>query len=154
MAKKGDKTSVPTSEAGALKHNPFAALAVPRAALPEQPVVSTPAVTAASTRPATPKSRGRLVLRRETKHRGGKPVIIVRGFLQLKDFDAAAMELLAKELKQKLGCGGTVEGRLQVHEHDGHRDAEEPQIVLQGDQPKKVAELLRARGFRVDGVTS
>ncbi|MDB4987172.1 MAG: yciH [Myxococcaceae bacterium] len=89
------------------------------------------------------KSRGRLVLRRETKHRGGKPVVIVRGFAALREFDAAATELLAKELKQKLGCGGTVE-----------RDGNEPQIVLQGDQPAKVAELLRARGFRVDGVTS
>jgi translation initiation factor 1 (eIF-1/SUI1) len=28
------------------------------------------------------------------------------------------------------------------------------EIVVQGDQPARVAELLRARGFRVDGVTS
>lgn len=90
------------------------------------------------------KSRGRLVLRRETKHRGGKAVVIVRGFAQLAEFgDETKVAELAKELKQKLGCGGTVENG------DG-----ETEIVLQGDRAAKVAELLRAHGFRVDGVTS
>jgi translation initiation factor 1 (eIF-1/SUI1) len=90
------------------------------------------------------KSRGRLVLRRETKHRGGKAVIIVRGFAQLAEFgDETRVAELAKELKQKLGCGGTVE----------HGDGE-TEIVLQGDRAAKVAELLRGHGFRVDGVTS
>jgi translation initiation factor 1 len=129
------KPKVEGSEpAAALKHNPFAALALDRAALPvaEPPAAAPPAPTAA-------KSRGRLVLRRETKHRGGKAVIIVRGLAGLAD---AEVESLAKQLKQKLGCGGTVE-----------RDEGEPELVLQGDQPAKVAEWLRAQGFRVDGVT-
>ncbi|MDB4976678.1 MAG: translation initiation factor SUI1-related protein [Myxococcaceae bacterium] len=142
MAKKGPREPTPTSGASALKHNPFAALAEKREALPEQPLPSPPPEPARAAEPAA-KSRGRLVLRRETKHRGGKPVVIVRGFSQLREFDEAATELLAKELKQKLGCGGTVE-------HDGA----EHQIVLQGDRPAKVAELLRDKGFRVDGVTS
>ncbi|HEY6880556.1 MAG TPA: translation initiation factor [Polyangiales bacterium] len=113
------------------KHNPFAGLALDRAALPagERPEPSPEP-------PAKPSKRGRVVLRRETKHRGGKAVIIVRGVPD------AEVDALAKQLKQKLGCGGTVE-----------REAGEPEIVLQGDQPAKVAEWLRAQGFRVDGVT-
>ena len=84
------------------------------------------------------------MLRRETKHRGGKAVIIVRGFAALPEFgDESKLAELAKELKQKLGCGGTVE----------HGDGE-TELVLQGDRAAKVAELLRAHGFRVDGVTS
>ena len=149
MAKKGPKDDASTaSQAGALKHNPFAALREKRDELPAQPAEVEP-VARAENSPASGaragKSRGRLVLRRETKHRGGKPVIIVRGFAALPEFAGKAplLEQLAKELKQKLGCGGTVE-----------RDADEPQIVLQGDHPAKVAELLRAKGFRVDGVTS
>lgn len=112
------------------KNNPFAGLKLDREALPEG--------TAPAVEPPKPAAkRGRLILRRETKHRGGKAVIIVRGVPD------AEVDALAKQLKQKLGCGGTVE-----------RDAAEPEIVLQGDQPAKVAEWLRAEGFRVDGVTS
>lgn len=147
MAKKGPKDDPSASGAtSALKHNPFAALREKRDELPAQVAAPEPSAPAEAPRGERPgKSRGRLVLRRETKHRGGKPVVIVRGFAALREFDAPAplLEQLAKELKQKLGCGGTVE-----------RDADEPQIVLQGDHPAKVAELLRKQGFRVDGVTS
>lgn len=139
-----------------LTHSPFAALlGKPIAAAPVAEKSSSAPVSAAQLPARTPeptprpapepgkKSRGRLVLRRETKHRGGKAVIIVRGFEELRDFDAAAIEALAKQLKQSLGCGGTVE-----------REGGKPEIVLQGDRAAKVAELLRDRGFRVDGVTS
>jgi translation initiation factor 1 len=121
----------PPSTAGGFKHNPFAGLTVDRSALPEGKAPSPEAPA-----PAT-KKRGRVVLRRETKHRGGKAVIIVRGVPD------GEVDVLAKQLKQKLGCGGTVE-----------REEGEPEIVLQGDHPAKVAEYLRAQGFRVDGVTS
>lgn len=89
------------------------------------------------------KSRGRVVLRRETKHRGGKAVVIVSGLSALRDFDAAAAESLAQQLKKQLGCGGTVE------DAPGGRE-----IVLQGDRAAQVAALLRKLGFRVDGVTT
>lgn len=124
------KKEPPAPPAG-FKHNPFAGLALDRAALPAAGQPEPPPEA-----PAKPHKRGRVVLRRETKHRGGKAVIIVRGVPE------AEIDALAKQLKQKLGCGGTVE-----------RDAGEPEIVLQGDQPAKVAEWLRAEGFRVDGVT-
>lgn len=94
--------------------------------------------------PGAPRSRGRLVLRRETKHRGGKAVVVVSGFGALAGFDEAAVEALAAQLKRRLGCGGGVaEGR------DGA-----PELVLQGDRPAPVAEVLRELGFRVDGVTA
>jgi len=67
-------------------------------------------------------------------------VVIVRGFAQLRGWDEPAVTELARELKQTLGCGGTVEAGRE--------------IVLQGDRPAQVAEWLRAQGFRVDGVTS
>ncbi len=44
---------------------------------------------------------------------------------------------------RQLGCGGTIE-----------RVPSDTEIVLQDDQPARVAELLRARGFRVDGLTA
>ena len=83
--------------------------------------------------------RGRLLLRRETKQRGGKTAVIVTGFETIADLRAGEIEAIARELKQSLACGGTVE---------------ENSIVLQGDGPARVAELLRARGFRVGGVTA
>lgn len=135
MAKKRSDT-IPVGEPGKLTHNPFAQLGGGAA-----PAPNPPAEAAAPAAPApAAASSGRLVLQRQTKHRGGKAVIIVRGFAELRGWDAAAVETLAKALKQTLGCGGTVE--------DGR------EIVLQGDRPAQVAELLRARGFRVDGVTS
>jgi translation initiation factor 1 (eIF-1/SUI1) len=131
----------PAAPAAALKHNPFASLSVERDALPAGEAPAPAVEDKPGPRPGS--SRGRLVLRRETKHRGGKAVIIVRGFAALRGFSEADVEALAKELKQKLGCGGTVE-----------QEAGETEIVLQGDRAAKVAELLRAQGFRVDGVTS
>src|SRR5690242_9071076 len=132
------KPKPPVSDASGagLKHNPFAALtgrAAPSAAAPSPAAPAQPATAMAPAEPATahkPKSRGRLVLRRETKHRGGKAVMIVTGLGKLPGHDAATIAALAKQLKQALGCGGTVE------EHDGA-----PEIVLQGDHPAKVAEL-------------
>ena len=46
---------------------------------------------------------------------------------------------LAKDLKGKLGCGGSFDRR---------------EIVLQGDRPAEVCGALEKMGFRVDGVRS
>lgn len=146
MAKKhSPPRTVPTGEAAKLTHSPFAALNAQRGSAPQQGdradaagESSSPIAPAPRDAPR-PVSRGRLVLRRETKHRGGKAVIVVAGFELLPRLDANALDALARELKQQLGCGGTVE------QHE---------IVLQGDRAAEVARELRARGFRVDGVTS
>ncbi len=90
--------------------------------------------------PSAPRSRGRVVLRRERKHRGGKVVIVVAGLGALPGFTRPDAEALASQLKRRLGCGGTVEAL------DG-----ELELVLQGDRPAAVAEALRELGFRVDG---
>lgn len=140
MSKK-PKGGAPEAPASPLKHSPFAALR--GAVAPEAPVpppVAPPAPAAPV--PAPSKKKGRVVLRRETKHRGGKAVILVTGLGALEDHDDAAVEALAQKLKKQLGCGGTVE-------HEGG----DRQIVLQGDRAAQVAELLRGLGYRVDGVT-
>lgn len=139
MAKKKNNIDVsPASNTPALAHNPFAALA--GATAPERTNAVDPAPPAVATKPI---ARGRLVLRRETKHRGGKAVVVISGLKSRPDLDLAARLELLQHLKQQLGCGGTLQ----------EKDDEE-EIVIQGDQPARVTELLRARGFRVEGVTS
>jgi translation initiation factor 1 (eIF-1/SUI1) len=139
------KPAPPVDGTEQLKHNPFSALAGRTA--PSAPEIAPPNLEPSApvreTKPASNKPLGRVVMRRETKHRGGKAVIVISGFEAVRGFDSEALAALAKRLKQALGCGGTVE------EKQGARE-----IVLQGDKPAKVAELLRAQGFRVDGVTS
>ena len=78
---------------------------------------------------------GRVVLSRLTAHRGGKTVLAIEGFgAQHTD---AAIEALAKRLRNRCGCGGTVRGRV---------------VELQGDQPSRVREVLEAEGFQVAGI--
>ena len=79
---------------------------------------------------------GRVVLRRETAHRGGKCVIVVDGFDAA--LDQTFIEALAKRLRAACGCGGAVKERT---------------IELQGDQAVKVRESLMGVGFRVAGVS-
>jgi translation initiation factor 1 (eIF-1/SUI1) len=166
MAKKHKPDDASASTQSPLKHNPFASLlgaksegpvgaesAERTAAKPEpklegkaEPTRKVEPESKVAPRPekhAQAKTRGRVVLRRETKHRGGKAVIVVRGLALVPGFDGPHIEALAKQLKQQLGCGGTVEG-----------EGKERQNELQGDRAAQVAELLRAEGFRVAGVTS
>ena len=139
--------------AAPLQHNPFAMLGEldalknlapepdkpPRAAEPEKPVgLKPPLQTAKAPKPVIPKnSRGRLILRRETKDRGGKVVVVVSGFAELPGANSVMIANLAKELKGKLGCGGSFDRQ---------------EIVLQGDRCAAVNTLLEELGFRVDGV--
>ena len=78
---------------------------------------------------------GRIVLRKETAHRGGKTVIVVHDFAT--HLPQSLIEETAKKLRQSLGCGGTIRGR---------------KIEIQLDQPAKIRELLEADGFEVGGV--
>ena len=151
MGKKDQhKERARTTATPELKHSPFASLALPSAPSAEAAETArsgrnaspqtTPPPTAATDRDeVTAKARGRLVLRRETKHRAGKAVVVVAGFAALPE-TSAALEDLTRELKQLLGCGGTL--------------TREREIVLQSDNPSKIAEQLRAKGYRVVGVGS
>jgi translation initiation factor 1 len=130
-------------------HNAFAALDGLDAlknlpAPPPEPEPDRPPVE--SNRPPKPpkpvyekNSRGRLILRREKKDRGGKVVVVVSGFAELPGANAVMIGNLAKELKGKLGCGGSFD---------------RSEIVLQGDRAAAVNALLEELGFRVDGVKS
>jgi translation initiation factor 1 len=133
--------------AAPLQHNPFAMLGELDALkdLPEPepepgkpPRAPEPVKKVKTPKPAIPRnSRGRLVLRRETKDRGGKVVVVVSGFGELPGANSVMIANLARELKGKLGCGGSFDRR---------------EIVLQGDRCAAVYTLLEELGFRVDGV--
>jgi len=69
-----------------------------------------------------------LRVRLETKHRAGKAVTVVAGFIG-KDED---LEELGKKLKNSCGTGGSVK--------DG-------EIIIQGDQREKVLQWLKKNGY-------
>jgi translation initiation factor 1 len=131
-----------------LQHNPFAMLgefdALKDLPAPPEPEPDKPPRSPGSAKPAkTPKpaipknSRGRLILRREKKDRGGKVVVVVSGFAELPGANSVMIANLAKELKGRLGCGGSFDRQ---------------EIVLQGDRCAAVNALLEELGFRVNGV--
>ncbi|MBC8046257.1 MAG: translation initiation factor [Fimbriimonadaceae bacterium] len=65
----------------------------------------------------------------DTKQRGGKEVTLIENFTGSE----ADLEKLGKELKSKCGTGGSVK--------DG-------QIIIQGDQRKKITEHLSKLGYK------
>ena len=88
-------------------------------------------------RPAARKpGLGRVVLRRETAHRGGKTVIVVHDFAS--SIPMPVIEELARKLRNACGCGGTIRQR---------------RIELQGNQAARIRSLLEAEGFKVAGIT-
>ncbi len=86
--------------------------------------------------PAKPKKLGRVVLRRETAHRGGRTVIVIHDFPT--SLTKGALDDLARDLRHAIGTGGTVRERT---------------IEMQGDQPGKIRAFLERAGFQVAGVT-
>jgi len=78
---------------------------------------------------------GRVVLRKETAHRGGKTVIVVDDFAT--HLPVSVIERVAKTIRQQCGCGGAVKGRT---------------IEVQGDQSTRVRAVLESEGFKVAGV--
>ena len=97
--------------------------------LPDAPTVAKPAESVKQRR------LGRVILRRETAHRGGKAVIVIHDFTS--EIPDEQLEILAKRLRQALGTGGTVKGR---------------NIEMQGEQAVKVRAFLEKDGFQVAGV--
>lgn len=83
----------------------------------------------------THSKKGRVVLRRETAHRGGKTVVIISDFAI--DIPEGEIDDLGRQLRKACGCGGTTANR---------------EIEIQGDQVPRIRMLLEAEGFRVDGV--
>jgi len=86
----------------------------------------------------SPQSRwkmGRVVLQRETAHRGGKTVIVIRDFAS--HLPLSVIETIARRVRSACGCGGTVKDR---------------RIEIQGDQAARIRSVLEAEGFDVAGV--
>ena len=70
----------------------------------------------------------KLKVRFETKHRGGKTVTLVEGFIGKED----DLEELGKKLKNFCGTGGS---------------AKDGEIIIQGDQREKVLQWLVKNGY-------
>ena len=110
-----------------LRSSPFARLEALRSSLPAGPAAPAGAAQAAPAPDVRPKGPARAVVRMERKGRGGKEVTVVEKL----GLGPAALEAWCRDLKQALGCGGSVDGEL---------------IVLQGDLRARVAAVLTARG--------
>lgn len=87
-----------------------------------------PAGTVGSSTPPA----GRVLMRRETAHRGGKTVIVLEGFSAA--WSTARLQDLLHDIKTALGCGGKTAGQ---------------KIEIQGEQSERLQPLLEARGFAV-----
>ena len=90
------------------------------------------------TPPDSPQNRwkmGRVVLQKETAHRGGKTVIVIKDFAS--HLPQSVIETVAKRVRAACGCGGTVKER---------------RIEIQGDQAARIRAVLEAEGFEVAGV--
>jgi translation initiation factor 1 len=76
-----------------------------------------------------PPAQQQLRIRLETKHRAGKAVTIVDGFIGTE----ADLQDLGKKLKTFCGTGGS---------------AKDGEIIIQGDQREKVKGMLGKQGYR------
>jgi translation initiation factor 1 len=78
--------------------------------------------------PAPAQQRLKVTL--DTKHRAGKAVTLVTGFVgRSEDLDA-----LGKQIKNHCGSGGSVK--------DG-------EVIVQGDHKNKVIQWLRGKGYKI-----
>jgi translation initiation factor 1 len=106
-------------------NNPFAGLQIDNLTLGE-PIPAPEKVK---------RALGRVVLRRETAHRGGKCVIVIHDFAPF--ISTQTIEDLGRRLRSACGCGGTIKERT---------------IEIQGKHVDRIRLLLEEEGFRVAGV--
>jgi len=128
-----EKKRIDTNTAASARPGLNAAFA--RMDAPDLPAGPEPASGTAVAQPGAVWKMGRVVLRRESAHRGGKTVIVIHDFAT--HLPSSVIETLAKKVRAACGCGGTIKART---------------IEIQGDQPAKVRAVLEAEGFQVAGV--
>jgi translation initiation factor 1 len=75
------------------------------------------------------KDNNRIVIQKSIR-KYNKPVTIIRGFQDIRQISN-----LAKELKKRIGTGGTTKGEV---------------IILQGDHRETVMNFLLSKGFKSD----
>jgi translation initiation factor 1 len=71
----------------------------------------------------------KLKVRLDTKHRGGKTVTLIQGFIGVDD----DLQVLGKSLKNFCGTGGS---------------AKDGEIIIQGDQCEKILQWLVKNGYK------
>jgi len=130
MGKKGKRPPAVATDSGMLTHNPFAVLA--ERAGPEAPSATSTAASGKGPRPVVdgnPELRfsGKVVVRRETKGRGGKTVT------RLSGIPVHELTEVATRLRKALGCGATVE---------------DDDVVLQGALEERACSWLLSNGAR------
>ncbi len=76
-----------------------------------------------------PEVQQKLKIRLETKHRGGKTVSLIEGFIGT----GGDLEDLGKKLKNFCGTGGS---------------AKDGEIIVQGDQREKILQWLLKNGYK------
>jgi translation initiation factor 1 len=76
-----------------------------------------------------PPNQQKLRIRLETKHRGGKAVTLVSGFIGTDE----DLQVLGKSLKNFCGTGGS---------------AKDGEAIIQGDQREKVLQWLLKNGYK------
>jgi len=125
MSKREKSGRVATSGGTSLGQNPFGALSgsgLPEAKLPTPKNEDTP---------ISRSLKGRIEIRRVKAGRGGKTVTLISGFVGI---GTSEKDALCKTLRQACGCGGTVNVAGEIE--------------IQGDQRKRIATLLREKGFQ------
>ena len=82
--------------------------------------------------PATetlPPPQQKLKIKLETKHRGGKAVTLIAGFIGAEE----DLQVLGKSIKNFCGTGGS---------------AKDGEVIIQGDQRDKVLQWLLKNGYK------
>ncbi len=80
-----------------------------------------------------PPQQQKLMIRLETKQRGGKKATLIKGFIGTED----DKEALSKKIKNHCGTGGSIT--------DG-------EILIQGDQVQKVKTFLQGLGYKTNNI--
>jgi translation initiation factor 1 len=119
--KKDNKDKSPNEK---LANNPFAALSALKDALPSGVAQIPP--KAALTKEKPPR---RVVVRLERKGHGGKEMTRIEK-LELPN---STLQIWLKEIKQSLGCGGTVDGS---------------DLLLQGDQRDRLGAFFTTKNIK------